>query len=107
MGKKAGVVIKLIDKVQDENGGGNFWTFQCIWHQEFDNILRHCNIINGVSYKTEVRCLSKGDFWYYFVDLRCEIFMGNKVKPVKELQCPLWLQYLGLMINITEHLLAK
>ncbi|XP_061686716.1 general transcription factor II-I repeat domain-containing protein 2-like, partial [Syngnathoides biaculeatus] len=34
IGKKAGVVTKFRDKVQAANGGGNFWTFHCILHQE-------------------------------------------------------------------------
>lgn len=34
IGKKAGVVTKFRDKVQATNGGGKFWTFHCILHQE-------------------------------------------------------------------------
>lgn len=30
--------------------------------------------------------------------------MEGKGKPVKELQCPLWLQDLAFMVDITEHL---
>lgn len=34
IGKKAGVVTKFREKVQAANGGGDFWTFHCILHQE-------------------------------------------------------------------------
>jgi len=41
-----------------------------------------------------------------FFDLRGEIghFMEVKGKPIMELQCPLWLQDLAFMVDITEHL---
>lgn len=42
-----------------------------------------------------------------FFDPRGKIahFMEEKKgKPVKELQCPLWLQDLAFMVGITEHL---
>lgn len=34
IGKKAGVVIKFREKVQAANGGHDFWTCHCIFHQE-------------------------------------------------------------------------
>ncbi|XP_019748223.1 general transcription factor II-I repeat domain-containing protein 2-like [Hippocampus comes] len=138
IGKKAGVVTKFRDKVQAANGGGNFWTFHCILHQEalcskslrmdhvmevvvrtvnfirarglnhrqFDSFLSDCNIIHGVPYHTNVRWLSRGAVLKRFFDLRDEIgqFMEKKGKPVKELQCHLWLQDLAFMVDITEHL---
>lgn len=138
IGKKAGVVTKFREKVQAANGGGDFWTFHCILHQEalcckslkmdhvmevvvrtvnfirarglnhrqFDSLLSDCNITHGLPYHTEVRWLSRGTVLKRFFDLRGEIghFMEGKGKPVKELQCPLWLQDLAFMVDITEHL---
>lgn len=34
MGKKEGVVAKFKSKGEAANGGGCFWTFRCILHQE-------------------------------------------------------------------------
>uniref|UniRef100_A0A9J7YGI0 Uncharacterized protein n=1 Tax=Cyprinus carpio carpio TaxID=630221 RepID=A0A9J7YGI0_CYPCA len=138
IGKKAGVVTKFREKVQAANGGGDFWTFHCILHQDalcckslkmdhvmevvvrtvnfirarglnhhqFDSLLIDCNITHGLPYHTEVRWLSRGAVLKRFFDLRGEIghFMDGKGKLVKELQCPLWLQDLAFMVDITEHL---
>ncbi|XP_070408444.1 general transcription factor II-I repeat domain-containing protein 2 [Nothobranchius furzeri] len=47
-GRKSGVVTKFREKVQSANGGGDFWTFHCILHQEslcckslkMDNVMK-------------------------------------------------------------------
>lgn len=90
----SGVIIQQIAK----NGGRN--------HRQFDSLLSDCNITHGVPYHTEVRWLSRGAVLKRFFDLRGGIgqSMEKKGKPVEELQCPLWLQDLAVMVDITEHL---
>ncbi|KAL3974132.1 nostrin [Sarotherodon galilaeus] len=84
----------------------NFIRGRGLNHRQFDSLLSDCNITHGLPYHTEVRWLSRGALLKRFFDLRGEIgqFMEKKGKPVKELQCPLWLQDLAFMVDITEHL---
>ncbi|KAL3976413.1 hypothetical protein ACER0C_022299 [Sarotherodon galilaeus] len=84
----------------------NFIRARGLNHRQFDSLLSDCNITHGLPYHAEVRWLSRGAVLKRFFDLRGEIgqFMEKKGKPVKKLQCPLWLQDLAFMVDITEHL---
>ena len=84
----------------------NFIRARGLNHHQFDTFLRDNDIQTDLPYHTEVRWLSQGAVLKRFFEVREDIgqFMEKMGSPVKELECPQWVQDLAFMVDITQHL---
>ncbi|XP_042226267.1 general transcription factor II-I repeat domain-containing protein 2-like [Homarus americanus] len=128
VGRKAGVAIKLKEKLIAVNLNHQIYNVHCIIHKEvlcsktlkMDNVIRarglnhrHFNCLleenentHGLPYHTDVRWLSRGVVLKRFYELLSEIqmFMEQKGRDLHELKDNEWVQDLTFMVDITEHL---
>ncbi|KAI7800955.1 putative general transcription factor II-I repeat domain-containing protein 2-like [Triplophysa rosa] len=108
VGKKAGLVTKLKEKIQKENPTQEFWNFHCILHQEalFGKTLKMDNIMDVVI-KTVNFIRAKGLNHRQFEAFLSEKTISHSLPyhtEVRWLSRGAWVRDLAFMVDVTEHL---